>query len=279
MEFKEEDAFNIAKEIVKSAVLNFPNRDKSKVLIPEHKSSSVVGFSTEAIIGQLDRVVNSQIDPAGTIKPLADCLKSGVLRGAVAVVGCNNAKGVSNLAHTTVMKELIKNDIIVVTTGCGASAAGKFGLLNKDAKKLAGKGLATVCELADIPPVLHLGSCVDCSRILEVVGETAKYLGLDTADLPVAGVAPEWMSEKAVAIGTYVVATGIDVYLGIMPPVGGSSRAVEILTKEMEKMVGAKFIVEEDPVKLAKKIIEGIENKRVHFEAKIEEQILQGAEA
>ena len=279
MEFKEEDAFNIAKDIVRSAVLNFPNRDKSKVLIPEQKSSSTVGYSTEAIVGQLDRVVNSQIDTAGTVKPLADCLKSGVLRGAVAVVGCNNAKGVSNLAHTTVMKELIKNDIIVVTTGCGASAAGKFGLLNKEAKKYAGKGLATVCELVDIPPVLHLGSCVDCSRILELVGETAKYLDMDSSDLPVAGVAPEWMSEKAVAIGTYVVATGIDVYLGIMPPVGGSERAIEILTKEMEDMVGAKFIVEEDPVKLAHKIIEGIEKKRVHFEALLDEKELKPANA
>lgn len=273
MEFKEENAFNIAKDIVRTAVLNFPNRDKSKVLIPEHKSSSTVGFSTEAIVGQLDRVVNSKIDNTGTLKPLADCLKSGVLRGAVAVVGCNNSKGVSNLAHTTVMKELIKNDIIVVTTGCGASAAGKFGLMRKEAKKYVGKGLATVCELVDIPPVLHLGSCVDCSRILELVGETAKYLGMDTSDLPVAGVAPEWMSEKAVAIGTYVVATGIDVYLGIMPPVGGSSRAVEILTQEMEKMVGAKFVVEEDPVKLAQKIIEGIENKRLHFETLVEESM------
>ena len=279
MEFKEEDAFNIAKDIVRSAVLNFPNRDKSKVLIPEQKSSSTVGYSTEAIVGQLDRVINSQIDTAGTVKPLADCLKSGVLRGAVAVVGCNNAKGVSNLAHTTVMKELIKNDIIVVTTGCGASAAGKFGLLNKEAKKYAGKGLATVCELVDIPPVLHLGSCVDCSRILELVGETAKYLDMDSSDLPVAGVAPEWMSEKAVAIGTYVVATGIDVYLGIMPPVGGSERAIEILTKEMEDMVGAKFIVEEDPVKLAHKIIEGIEKKRVHFEALLDEKELKPANA
>ena len=91
--------------------------------------------------------------------------------------------------------------------------------MTKEARKLAGKGLATVCELVDIPPVLHLGSCVDCSRILEIVSETAKTLDMDICDLPVAGVAPEWMSEKAVAIGTYVVASGIDTYLGIMPPV------------------------------------------------------------
>ncbi len=122
IEFREEQALDDAKAIVKEAILNFKNRDKSKVLIPELKSGATVGYSVEAVVNQLDRVVNSHIDPAGTVKPLTDCLKSGVLRGAAGVVGCNNAKGVSNEAHVTIMKELIKNDIIVVTTGCGASA-------------------------------------------------------------------------------------------------------------------------------------------------------------
>lgn len=278
MEFSEETAYEDAKQIVREAILNFKNRDKSKVLIPELKSSATVGYSLDAILGQLDRVVNSQIDPTGTLKPLADCLKSGVLRGAVGVVGCNNAKGVSNKAHITIMKELIKNDILVVTTGCGASAAAKFGLMTKEARKLAGKGLATVCELVDIPPVLHLGSCVDCSRILEIVSETAKTLDMDICDLPVAGVAPEWMSEKAVAIGTYVVASGIDTYLGIMPPVKGSSRAVEILCDELQDIVGAKFTVNENPEELAQIIISDIEKKRVHFEKLVEEKMKQVVE-
>ncbi|EPZ60920.1 prismane/CO dehydrogenase family protein [[Clostridium] sordellii ATCC 9714] len=164
------------------------------------------------------------------------------------------------------MKELIKNDILVVTTGCGASAAGKFGLLNKEAKSMASKGLATVCELVDIPPVLHLGSCVDCSRILNVVAEVAKFLDMDMCDIPVAGVAPEWMSEKAVAIGTYVVGSGIDTYLGIMPPIAGSSKTVEILTKTLQDSVGATFKVNENPEELAQMIINGIEKKREHFE-------------
>lgn len=266
IEFNEETALDDAKKIVKEAILNFKNRDREKVHIPQLKSSTTVGFSEQAIIGQLDRVVNSQIDETGTVKPLVDCLKSGVLRGVVGVVGCNNARSVSNKAHVTIMKELIKNDILVVTTGCGASAAGKFGLLNKEAKSMASKGLATVCELVDIPPVIHLGSCVDCSRILSVVSEVAKYLDMDMCDIPVAGVAPEWMSEKAVAIGTYVVGSGIDTYLGIMPPIGGSSKTVEILTQTLQDSVGAIFKVNENPEELAQMIINDIEKKRVHFE-------------
>ncbi len=280
IEFKEEEALAIAKEIVKEAVLNFKNRDKEKVLIPELKSSATVGYSVDAIIPQLDRVVNSHIDPSGTVKPLVDCLKSGVLRGAAGVVGCNNAKGVSNEAHVTIMKELIKNDIIVVTTGCGAQAAAKFGLMDKDAaKKYAGKGLATVCELVDIPPVLHMGSCVDISRILDLVAACAKNLDMDMSDIPVVGIAPEWMSEKAVAIGCYVVASGIDTYLGIMPPIAGSSRAVEILTEGLKDKVGASFTVNENCHELAATIISDIEKKRVHFEKLVEEKMMVPAEA
>ena len=273
IEFSEETALDDAKRIVREAVLNFKNRDKEKVLIPELKSSTTVGFSEQSIISQLDRVVNSQIDKSGTIKPLVDCLKSGVLRGVVGVVGCNNARSVSNKAHMEIMKELIKNDILVVTTGCGASAAGKNGLLTKEARKLASKGLATVCELVDIPPVIHLGSCVDCSRILQVVSDIANYLDMDISEIPVAGVAPEWMSEKAVAIGTYVVSSGIDTYLGIMPSIGGSQKAMEILTDTLKDKVGAKFTINEDPIELAKIIVSDIEKKRINFEEKIEERM------
>ena len=171
------------------------------------------------------------------------------------------------------MKELIKNDILVVTTGCGASAAGKHGLLTKEARKLASKGLATVCELVDIPPVIHLGSCVDCSRILQVVCDIANYLDMDISEIPVAGVAPEWMSEKAVAIGTYVVSSGIDTYLGIMPSIGGSQKAMEILTETLRDKVGATFTINEDPSELAKIIVSDIEKKRITFEEKIEKRM------
>ena len=266
IEFNEHTAYEDAKKIVREAILNFKNRDNSKVMIPEMKSSAIVGYSIDAIINQLDRVVNSQTDVPGTVKPLADCLKAGVLRGAVGIVGCNNPKNKADEGHIGIMKELIKNDIIVVTTGCAAQAAAKAGLMTKEARSLAGKGLATVCELVDIPPVLHMGSCVDISRILELVGATAEFLDMDMCDLPVAGVAPEWMSEKAVGIATYVISSGVDTFLGVMPPISGSQKVLNALTTGAEEKVGARAFVNENPQELAKMIIDRIEEKRVHFE-------------
>ena len=266
IEFNEHTAYEDAKKIVREAILNFKNRDNSKIMIPEMKSSAILGYSIEAITNQLDRVVNSQTDVAGTVKPLADCLKAGVLRGAAGIVGCNNPKTKADEGHIAIMKELIKNDIIVVTTGCAAQAAAKAGLMTKEARKLAGKGLATVCELVDIPPVLHMGSCVDISRILELVGATAEFLDMDMCDLPVAGVAPEWMSEKAVGIATYVISSGIDTFLGVMPPISGSQKVLDALTTGAEEKVGARVFVNENSQELAKMIIDRIEEKRVHFE-------------
>ena len=275
MEFHEETALEDAKTIVREAILNFKNRDKSKVMVPELKSEAMVGYAEEAIVGQLNNVVNTQIDDMNTLKPLIDVLASGVIRGVVGVVGCNNARTPSNYNHLTIMKELIKNDYLVVTTGCGASAAAKNGLMLKEnAPKYAGKGLATVCQLVDIPPVIHLGSCVDNSRILNICSLVANALDMDIADLPVAGCAPEWMSEKAIAIGTYVVGSGIETFLGVMPPVTGSSRAVEILCGSIRDKVGASFHVNEDPVSCAQDIMACIEAKRPHFEELYQEKVL-----
>lgn len=275
MEFHEETAMKDAKTIVREAIMNFKNRDLSKVLVPELKSEAMVGYAEEAIVGKLNNVVNTQIDELDTLKPLSDVLASGVIRGVVGVVGCNNAKTPTNYNHITIIKELIKNDFLVVTTGCGASAAAKHGLMLKEnAPKYAGKGLATVCELVDIPPVIHLGSCVDNSRIINICTLVAKSLGMEVQDLPVAGCAPEWMSEKAVAIGNYVVANGIDTYLGVMPPVTGSSRAVEILCGEFRDKFGACFHVNENAEELVKMIMDDIEAKRPHFEALYQERVL-----
>lgn len=266
IEFNEEVALESAKAIVKEAIENFGNRKKEKIFVPETKNQAITGYSNEAVIKQLDRVVNSNIDPQGTVKPLADVLKAGVLRGAAGIVGCNNPKTKHEYSHIEIMKKLIANDVIVVTTGCAAQAAAKAGLLSKDAIKLAGKGLQAVCELVDIPPIIHLGSCVDNTRILRLVSAVAKHMGVDNSDLPVVGVAPEWMSEKAVAIGTYVVSSGIDVFLGITPPVAGSKEVVDILENRIENLTGAKFFVDTDPMKLTDMMLERIEEKRKRME-------------
>ncbi len=262
--FSSENAGENAKKIVRTAIENFTNRDPALVNIPQLKTKATVGYSVEAIKTCLDGVTNSHVDVTGTTKPLVDVVKSGVLRGAVAMVGCNNPKVRPDTAHIELMKKLIKNDIILIVSGCSAQAAAKAGLMDKEAKELCGEGLKRVCELVDIPPVLHMGSCVDISRMMILASDIAKDWGINISQVPVVGCAPEWMSEKAVSIGNYVVATGIDTFLGVDPYTKGSSEVTALLQGEhgVKDWVEANFTVETDIEKLGDKMIEAIEAKR-----------------
>ena len=251
-----------AKLIVRTAIENFKNRKPELVHIPQMKQKATVGYSTEAIVKVLDGVTNSQVDELGTTKPLLECITSGVLRGAVAMVGCNNPRVRPDLAHIELMKKLVANDIIIIASGCSAQAAAKAGLMDKRAKDVCGAGLKRVCELADIPPVLHMGSCVDISRMLVLAATLAKDAGLHISQLPVVGCAPEWMSEKAVSIGNYVIGSGLDTFLGVDPYACGSSEMVEILTNGTREWVEAAFTVEKDIEKLGDAMIARIEEKR-----------------
>ena len=262
--FSSESAGENAKKIVRTAIENFKNRDPELVNIPQLKTKATVGYSVEAIKSCLDGVTNSHVDVTGTTKPLVDVVKSGVLRGAVAMVGCNNPKVRPDTAHIELMKKLIKNDIILIVSGCSAQAAAKAGLMDKAAKELCGEGLKRVCELVNIPPVLHMGSCVDISRMMILASDIAKDWGINISQVPVVGCAPEWMSEKAVSIGNYVVATGIDTFLGVDPYTKGSSEVTALLQGEhgIKDWVEANFTVETDIEKLGDKMIEAIEAKR-----------------
>ena len=263
--FSAETAGDNAKAIVKMAVENFKNRDPQLVHIPDQKQKARVGYSLEAIVKVLDGVANSQVDEFGTTKPLLECVTSGVLRGAVAMVGCNNPKVRPDSAHIALMKKLLENDIILIVSGCSAQAAAKAGLMDPDqAKEYCGAGLKRVCELAGIPPVLHMGSCVDISRMMILASELSKDSGIPISQLPVVGCAPEWMSEKAVSIGNYVIATGIDTFLGVDPYVKGSEEVCNLLTGEhgVKDWVEANYTVETDIEKLGDLMIERIEAKR-----------------
>jgi carbon-monoxide dehydrogenase catalytic subunit len=252
MEFNEEKAFEIAKQIVQAAVENYNHRIPEKVFIPENKTECMVGFSAEAIINVL----------GGTLDPLLNAIKSGDIKGIAGVVGCNNPKIKHDHGHVTLVRELIKNNVLVTTTGCNAIACAKFGLMLPEAADQAGDGLKAVCRALGVPPVLHMGSCVDISRILTVCAAVANALGVDISDLPVAGAAPEWMSEKAVSIGAYVVSSGIFTVLGTVPPVLGSKVVTDVLTRGANEVVGAAFAVEPDPVKGAGLIIAHMDKKR-----------------
>ena len=265
IQFSAETAGENAKAIVKMAIENFKNRNPELVNIPDQKQNARVGYSVEAIVKVLDGVANSQVDEFGTTKPLLECVTSGVLRGAVAMVGCNNPKVRPDSAHISLMKKMLENDIILIVSGCSAQAAAKAGLMDPvKAKEYCGAGLKRVCELANIPPVLHMGSCVDISRMLILAAQLSKDSGIPIAQLPVVGCAPEWMSEKAVSIGNYVVATGIETFLGVDPYSKGSSEVTELLQGEngINKWVEAKFVVDTDIESLGDKMIQCIEDKR-----------------
>lgn len=249
-EFHPENAREKAMTIVEMAINNFPNR--KEVLIPVKPQAAVGGFSVETIIGAL----------GGTAAPLIDAIKAGKIRGAVGIVGCNNPKIMHDYGHITLTRRLIENDILVVDTGCVSVANAKAGFKVPSAIEMAGPGLKEICGSLGIPPVLHLGSCVDNVRILVLVSALANALGVDISDLPVAGSAPEWYSEKAVTIGVYCVASGITTHLGPMPPVTGSMNVVKLLTQGLEDVVGATFGVEPDPEKAALFLRKHIEKKR-----------------
>jgi carbon-monoxide dehydrogenase catalytic subunit len=244
--------YEIGKEIVRRGIDAYGNRNPDRVQIPEGTVEMMAGFSVEAILGAL----------GGTPEPLVEAIKAGKIRGAVGVVGCNNPKVQQDLGHVTLTKRLIENDILVLVTGCSAVANGKAGLMMPAAAALAGPGLREVCEALGIPPVLHLGSCVDNTRILTLAAALAKYLGTDIDQLPLAGAAPEWYSEKAVSIGAYVVASGIYTVLGVQPAIFGSPNVVNLLAEGLDAVVGAKFAVEPDPEKAAVLIRRHIEAKR-----------------
>ena len=263
--FSAANAAENAKAIVKMAIENFVNRDQSLVNIPKLKQNARVGYSVEAIKKTLDTVANSQVDEFGTTKPLVECVHSGVIRGAVAMVGCNNPKVRPDTAHIGLMKKMLENDIIVIASGCAAQAAAKAGLMDPvNAKEYCGAGLKRVCELANIPPVLHMGSCVDISRMMILASDIAKDWGINISQVPVVGCAPEWMSEKAVSIGNYVVATGIETFLGVDPYSKGSTEVTRLLQGEdgVNQWVEAKFVVDTDIDSLGDKMIACIEAKR-----------------
>ncbi len=239
-------------KVVKMAIERYDLRDQRRVDIPGEPVDLISGFSNEAIIGAL----------GGTPTPLIDAIKAGKIRGVVGIVGCNNPKMQHDHCNVTLARELIKKDILVLATGCVTTALGKAELLLPESKEQAGDGLKEICGALGIPPVLHMGSCVDNARILELCALLANELGVDIADLPVGASSPEWYSEKAAAIGTYAVASGIYTHLGLPPNILGSEVVTDLALKEFDDLLGACFVVEPDPVKAAELLDERIKLRR-----------------
>jgi carbon-monoxide dehydrogenase catalytic subunit len=258
VEFEEGRALEIAKDIVRRAIDRFPERKET--LIPDVRQPLVPGFSHEYIDYALGGFYR------GSLRPLNDAIISGRIRGVVANIGCNNARVCHDELHRYVVTEFLKHDILVVETGCGAIASAKQGLLQPEAAmEVAGPGLREICETVGIPPVLHMGSCVDNSRILTVLSQMATEggLGEDISDIPAVGMAPEWMSEKALSIATYCVASGAYVILGGSEgPVSGSEEVLRLMGEVWEEKVAGRLEFVEEAEEIVRRSIAHIDKKR-----------------
>jgi anaerobic carbon-monoxide dehydrogenase catalytic subunit len=259
MEFDPARGREVARAIVRRAIEAYAKRDPAQVCVPRQQADLVAGFTNE----NLPRYLGGRLR-AG-YRPLIDAVAAGRVRGVVGIVGCNTVRVTQDRNHVGLVRALLARDVLVVQTGCAAIAAAKAGLLRPEAAlEHAGPGLREVCEAVGIPPVLHLGSCVDNSRILNVcVALCAEGgIGADLSELPIAAAAPESMSEKAIAIGLYAVASGI--FTVFMPPphLGGSRVVRQYLEEDVERDTGGKFLFTDDLDRAAQAIVETLDRKR-----------------
>ncbi|MBU1582035.1 MAG: anaerobic carbon-monoxide dehydrogenase catalytic subunit, partial [Proteobacteria bacterium] len=266
IEVRDESAFENARQAISQAISVFKTRKNKKTDIPDVTNTVVAGFSTESIVAAL-----SKLNPTDPLAPLVDNIKSGNIKGVCLFAGCNNVKIPQDINYTTMAAKLLKENVLVVATGCGAGSLMRHDFMDPGkTKELCGEGLYAVLNAigeanglgGPLPPVLHLGSCVDNSRAVEITVAIANYLGVDINQLPVVASAPEPTSEKAVSIGTYAVAAGLPTHVGVMLPVIGSALVTTVLTQTVKELTGGYFIVEPDPVKAADTLLQAINDRR-----------------
>jgi len=257
IEFHEHEPKECTDEVVIKAISRFKNRT-ARVEIPQRKDIGVHGFSYEYINYMLGGTFR------GSFAPLNDNIINGRIRGVAGVVGCTNPRVKQDYVHVELVKELIKHDVLVLQTGCSQIALAKAGLTTPEAAHLAGPGLREVCETVGMPPVLGIGSCVDNSRILIAASEMVRVGGLgdSIADLPAVGAAPEWMSEKAICIGQYFVASGVFTVFGATYPIVEGTKWHELLFNGLEEQGFGKWGFAVDPYEMAKMMIAHIDKKR-----------------
>jgi len=264
--FEPEHADDEAKKIVKMAIDVFEKRKGKELTIPKEKSVGLVGFSVEAILDVLKKV-----NPEDPLKPVIDNIVSGNIYGAVGFAGCPSIKLRDTFMTERMIKELLKNNVLIVTTGCTAHICAQAGFMDSTAtEKYCGEGLKSVLTAlgkaaglnAPLPPVWHMGSCVDNSRITSLLGALANKLDVKISQLPVAGSAPELVQEKAISIGTWLLALGLLVHIAPPPRILGSPVATKVLTQELEKLTGGRAYVELDPEKAANGLLSHIAQKR-----------------
>ncbi len=264
--FEEERAAEGAREIVELAIEAFKQRDPARVHIPDVRRDALAGISVEAVLAVLAKVNGG--DP---LKPLIDNIVNGNLLGVCLFAGCNDVKVPQDRNFLTLVKELAKANVLILSTGCASGAFSRHGLMTPQAtEQYAGAGLKAVMTAlgqaaglnGPLPLALHTGSCVDNTRAVAIAVAVANKLGVDLDKLPVVATAPEAAMEKAVSIGTWAVAIGLPTHVGVVPPVTGGPLVTQVLTGAAKDLLGGYFIVETDPVKAAEKLVAVLKERR-----------------
>lgn len=266
VEYAEENAMENARKIVRLGIDAFRRRQDKTTDVPAMRQKVITGFSVEALIAAL-----AKLDSADPLKPLIDQIVAGNIWGICLFAGCNNVKVPQDFNFTTVARHLLKHNVLVLATGCGAGALMRHGFMDQaSVGAVCGDGLKAVLTAigeanglgGPLPPVIHIGSCVDNSRGVALATSIADRLGVDLDKLPVVASAPEAMHEKAVAIGSWAVAIGLPTHVGVVPPVLGSQAVAQLLTSGIKELTGGYFIVETDPEAAAAKILAAITERR-----------------
>lgn len=255
-----------AEKIVKESISAYKERLPGRAFLPHAKGHSLVGgFTVEALISVL-----TKLDAEQPLKPLVDLIANGSVQGVAVLAGCLSPKVQSDMSFITIARELLRNNILVLATGCAATACARHGLMEGDAISVVGESLQGVLKTignaaglnGQMPPVLHFGSCVDNSRCAVLASAVADYLGTSIDKLPLVASAAEHVVEKAAAIYMGVIALGITTHIGVTPKLSGSPYVVDMLTNELEQITGSTLLIEIDPEKAAKRMIEHIQKKR-----------------
>lgn len=240
----------LAEKIVFRAIESFEERKGIPVYIPPYEADAEVGFSVEYVHKRF-----------GSMAPLAEAVKSGKILGIVNMVGCNNPKVLYEKAIVDVAKVLLENNVLILSNGCASFPLMKLGYCNTSALEQTGESLREFLQ-PDLPPVWHVGECIDNTRSSGIFAGIAGELGKKIYELPFAFSSPEWGNEKGIDAALGFRLMGVNSYHCVEAQIYGSKNVIEFLKHGTKELLGSTMNVDTDPVSLGHKIVEDMKIKR-----------------
>ena len=242
----------IAERIVERAIESFEARKGVPVFIPKYEVEAEVGFSVEYLCKKY-----------GSLEPIADAIREGKILGVVNMVGCNNPKVLYEKAILDVCDVLLKNNVLIITNGCASFPLMKMGYCQTSefAYSKAGEGLREFLK-PDMPPVWHVGECIDNTRSSGIFAGIANAFGKEMYEMPFAFASPEWSNEKGIDAALGFRLNGISSYHCVEAPIHGSSKVIEFLKEGTKETLHSSMVVDVDPVSLGEKMVADMKEKR-----------------